>query len=157
MWQGLWKQEGESQPENPSSHGLPVSPPVACERLYSSLCFQSLWSDNKGAAGKHFPEGCGKISLAQHTWKMTRVIPMSCWKHGKGISQMNCKISRVLSVPLVGLEIKTIKMPHLKTLCVVQNPVISVQSNVRHCTYCMVWICINALYSSLIRSGCDCC
>lgn len=37
--QGLWEQEGESQPENPSSHLL-LSPPVACKMLL----FQPLFS-----------------------------------------------------------------------------------------------------------------
>lgn len=125
--------------------------------FYSSLCFQSLWSDNKGAAGKHFRKGCGKISSAQHTWNMTRVIPIACWKCGKGFSQMNCKISEMLSAPLIRLEIKTIKTSYLKTLWVVQNPMIHFQSDMRHRTYCMVWICINALCSSLIDWGWDCC
>lgn len=138
MWQGLWKQE--LQQENPSSQGL-LQWPV--RGFYSSLCFQSISSDNKGAAGKQFPKGRGKISLAQHTLKMTGVILIACWKCGKGFSQMNCKIFEVLSVPLIRLEI--IKMSYLKTLCVVQNPMTHFQSDVRHCTYCMVWMSINAL------------
>lgn len=38
--QGLWKQERESQPENHSSHGLLLSPPVA----YKMLLFHPLLS-----------------------------------------------------------------------------------------------------------------
>lgn len=103
MWQGLWKQEREFHQENPSSQGL-LQWPV--RGFYSGLCFQSIWSDNKEAAEKHFPKGCGKISLAQHTWKMIRVIPIACCKCGKAFSQMNCKTFEVLSVPLIRLEIK---------------------------------------------------
>lgn len=87
-------------------------------------------------------------SSAQYTWKMTRLIPAICLKCGKGFTQMNCKASEVLSAPSIRLEIKTIKTSYLKTVCVVQNPVIHVKSHVRHCTYCMAWICVNAAYSS---------
>lgn len=34
-----WEEEMESQPENPSSHGLHLSPPVASKRLLFSSCF----------------------------------------------------------------------------------------------------------------------
>lgn len=140
IWGIRWNAEwGKGFGSKKGNHSQKIPPHTASLYLlqwpvrgfYSGFLFQSLWSDDKGAAGKHSPKGCGKISSAQHTWKMTRVIPIACWKCGKGFFQMNCKISEA-SVSLIRLEIKTIKMSYLKTFCAVQNPVIHVQSDARH-------------------------
>lgn len=73
------------------------------EEVFIWLLLQSLWSGNKGAAGKHFPKGCGKISSAQHTWKVTRIILLARWKRSEGFCRLNCAISGAPSVPLRGL------------------------------------------------------
>lgn len=44
------------------------------------LCFQPLWSEKRGAAGKYFSKGCGKVCSAQPTWKKTRGVRIFCWK-----------------------------------------------------------------------------